>query len=99
MILSQKDVAPHGARIETQKDKENIYNETVQQYAEWYGPDHGSLGSCLYWAMTGGHVLLRHNILTVRNGPSRRRLTSSGCLWIRSRMESSTSRRCKPSIG
>ncbi|HXJ55424.1 MAG TPA: hypothetical protein VNU68_02055, partial [Verrucomicrobiae bacterium] len=43
-------------------NKENIYNETLRQYVEWYGEGHGANGSCLYWALTGGLVFQRHGI-------------------------------------
>jgi len=42
--------------------KEQIHQETVRQYREWYGDDFRNAGTCLYWAMTGGIIFQRHGI-------------------------------------
>jgi hypothetical protein len=45
--------------------KERIYNETLRQYIDWYGAEHGANGSCLYWSLTAGLVLQRHGIRSI----------------------------------
>lgn len=42
--------------------KEDIYNEVLRQYVDWYGEEHQGAGTCAHWAMTGGLVFQRHGI-------------------------------------
>lgn len=43
-------------------NKDQIYQETVRQYHEWYGKNFRKAGTCMYWALTGGLIFQRHGI-------------------------------------
>ena len=39
-------------------DKRQVYAAVRRRYEEWYGQNHMTKGSCLYWTMTGMGILL-----------------------------------------
>lgn len=45
-------------RVMNALDKRQVYAAVRRRYEQWYGHDHMTKGSCLYWTMTGMGVLL-----------------------------------------